>query len=437
MKHLNLLFLATILFLLPNKNFAQSLHLNEELSFSSDIGLNLASKYLARIDLMADNEYVVINTNIPFEENGMTSITIRYWGYNQSWETVVGWYIYNDNYYSPNAYANGIAKHKHVKMFNKNDKIAIAIPKNAFSMYGSISVSKNISGIGFSKNWMKNWNITTGEIPSTNKIVNIPLTSSENTQDNFATKDLNFKTNRIHDLASNNLSLMNGKLGIGTNRPSSVFHIKTKNIPTIILENEGEKIGPNTSYKSIINFSGGRNGANYIFGRMEPSSGGHENFGLSNGQKSIFVSTGKAIIGADITSSPPNYSETILLMDNTGIVGNTKIYEHLTVMKSIRAANSYFKVSEDGHVFATKITVEVGPFPDYVFDKKYKLNSIKEVAKYIQKNSKLPNMPSAKTIKKEGADLGELTRLQQEKIEELTLYIIELNNRLLSLEGKE
>lgn len=43
-------------------------------------------------------------------------------------------------------------------------------------------------------------------------------------------------------------------------------------------------------------------------------------------------------------------------------------------------------------------------------------------------------MPSAQNIESEGLQLGEIARLQQEKIEELTLYIIELNKRIELLE---
>lgn len=383
---------------------------------------------------MADNEYVVINTNIPFEENGMTSITIRYWGYNQSWETVVGWYIYQDNYYSPNAYTNGIAIHDHVKMFNKNNKIAIAIPKNAFSMYGSISVSKNVSGIGFPKDWMKNWNITTGEVPSTNKLVNILINSSQNKNDNFATSNLAFKNNRTHDLASNNLSLINGKIGIGTERPSSVFHIKSEEEEILTIENTGRHNNSIIDFGSKIKFTGGKN--NFTFGSHYAGSYGLR-FGFTNGKSSISIRDNHTILGQSDLNKNIVLSQDIQLYGTVGITKDVHFGQNINIAKSIKAANSYFKVSEEGHVFATKITVEVGPFPDYVFDKKYKLNSINEVAKYIQNNSKLPNMPTAESIKKNGADLGELTRLQQEKIEELTLYIIELNSRLLALEGKE
>ncbi len=67
---------------------------------------------------------------------------------------------------------------------------------------------------------------------------------------------------------------------------------------------------------------------------------------------------------------------------------------------------------------------------DYVFNKDYKLKPLSEVEKFINKNGHLPNVPSAKQVKEEGIELGNMAKIQQEKIEELTLYIIEQNKQL-------
>lgn len=64
---------------------------------------------------------------------------------------------------------------------------------------------------------------------------------------------------------------------------------------------------------------------------------------------------------------------------------------------------------------------------DYVFNKDYKLPSLTEVENHIKENGHLINVPSAKEVKENGIELGEMTKIQQEKIEELTLYIIEQN----------
>ena len=95
-----------------------------------------------------------------------------------------------------------------------------------------------------------------------------------------------------------------------------------------------------------------------------------------------------------------------------------------------------FEVRGSGKVFATEIEVTLPPFGDYVFESSYDLLSIDEVKTYIQKNGHLPNIPSADEIEKENIGLGELAVLEMVKIEELTLYIIELNERLVNLEDE-
>ncbi|MEX1190874.1 MAG: hypothetical protein WEA99_02790 [Brumimicrobium sp.] len=93
-----------------------------------------------------------------------------------------------------------------------------------------------------------------------------------------------------------------------------------------------------------------------------------------------------------------------------------------------------FRVTGRGYVYARKIITTLNPFPDYVFSSDYNLLSLPELRKYIANNNHLPNMPSADEIKEKGADLGEINRLLVEKVEELTLYTLELEERLAELE---
>ncbi len=68
---------------------------------------------------------------------------------------------------------------------------------------------------------------------------------------------------------------------------------------------------------------------------------------------------------------------------------------------------------------------------DYVFYPDYKLQPLIEVKAFIEREGHLPNMPSAaKLYQEEGFELGKMTTLQQEKIEELFLYVIQLNEKL-------
>jgi len=69
-------------------------------------------------------------------------------------------------------------------------------------------------------------------------------------------------------------------------------------------------------------------------------------------------------------------------------------------------------------------------WPDYVFSKSYKLNSLDSVETFINKNSHLPDVPSAKEIGTNGFDVAEMDAKLLRKVEELTLYVIDMNKKL-------
>lgn len=89
---------------------------------------------------------------------------------------------------------------------------------------------------------------------------------------------------------------------------------------------------------------------------------------------------------------------------------------------------SGYLLSVDGKVIAEEIRVELsGNWPDYVFGKNYDLLSIQEVEKTISEKGHLPNMPSAQEVETSGGfHVGQMQTKLLEKVEELTLYIIQL-----------
>jgi hypothetical protein len=62
------------------------------------------------------------------------------------------------------------------------------------------------------------------------------------------------------------------------------------------------------------------------------------------------------------------------------------------------------------------------------------LMPLNEVAEYIKQNSHLPEIPSAKEVEENGVELGDMQRKLIIKIEELTLYILQLEQRLSGME---
>lgn len=91
-----------------------------------------------------------------------------------------------------------------------------------------------------------------------------------------------------------------------------------------------------------------------------------------------------------------------------------------------------YKLSVKGKIRAQEVKV-YNTWADYVFSPDYTLPSLTEVESYIAENGHLKNVPSAKQITDHGLELGEMTKIQQEKIEELTLYLIQQNKEIEEL----
>jgi cytoskeletal protein CcmA (bactofilin family) len=89
-----------------------------------------------------------------------------------------------------------------------------------------------------------------------------------------------------------------------------------------------------------------------------------------------------------------------------------------------------FRVYSDGYIEAKRLRLSLNIWADYVFEEGYKLLSIGELEEFINLNGHLPNVPTAETVIKEGVDMGEMDAILLEKIEELSLYIIDLQNQL-------
>lgn len=92
------------------------------------------------------------------------------------------------------------------------------------------------------------------------------------------------------------------------------------------------------------------------------------------------------------------------------------------------------KLSVNGDIRAKEIKVEVSNWPDYVFHKDYKLRPLSELENYINENGHLPEIPKAIELEVGGVSLGEMNKSLLKKIEELTLYIIQLEKKVNNLE---
>lgn len=88
-----------------------------------------------------------------------------------------------------------------------------------------------------------------------------------------------------------------------------------------------------------------------------------------------------------------------------------------------------YKLSVDGKVVVEELFVQLSPWPDYVFADTYALRPLSEVEAYIAEHKHLPGVPDAQTIESNGLAVGEMQKILMEKIEELTLYVIDLQKQ--------
>ena len=98
------------------------------------------------------------------------------------------------------------------------------------------------------------------------------------------------------------------------------------------------------------------------------------------------------------------------------------------------ADTSNYKLAVKGKVLAEELKIRTyANWPDYVFQTNYELKSLNEIEAYISKNGHLPNIPSADQVKEEGINISEMNAKLLEKIEELTLHLIQQHNDIQEL----
>lgn len=134
----------------------------------------------------------------------------------------------------------------------------------------------------------------------------------------------------------------------------------------------------------------------------------------------------KSIVNSDQTKGIGIYSN-VHNKDVFTVYGDGKV-----VIEN--ASGPTFQLESNGLLRARHVRVDVDTWPDYVFESEYDLTSLEETKKYIEENGHLPNIPSAEVMEDGGMDVAKMNKLLLEKIEELTLHLIEQSERISELE---
>lgn len=102
-------------------------------------------------------------------------------------------------------------------------------------------------------------------------------------------------------------------------------------------------------------------------------------------------------------------------------------------------SGSNYTLAVGGGIITEKVRIATNGtsfWADFVFDKNYKLRPLSEVSAFIKTNNHLPDVPSTIEVQQKGIDLAETQAILLQKIEELTLYVIEQDKKIGRLEKK-
>lgn len=122
--------------------------------------------------------------------------------------------------------------------------------------------------------------------------------------------------------------------------------------------------------------------------------------------------------------------------DNTTVQAKPQMIITKTGNIGIGTETPDTKLAVNGTIHAKEVIVDLLGWPDYVFEDDYSLMPLNELEKLINKNKHLPNIPSAVEVESNGIQLGEMNKKLIEKVEELTLYIIQLNKEIQEVKNK-
>jgi hypothetical protein len=191
----------------------------------------------------------------------------------------------------------------------------------------------------------------------------------------------------VTSVVFNGNALFNKKVGIGTATPSGNLHIHAATPEIFITTNDWAALRGN--------------GGMWLFG-----------YNGTAGNEDISIGTQSGSGSRTLTLAAGGAARLKILANGNVGIGTANPNKALTV---------------NGTIYGKEVQVDLSvPGPDYVFEKDYHLPSLEEIENYIDQNKHLPEVPSAKEMEANGISVGEMNMILLKKVEELTLYLIEM-----------
>lgn len=211
----------------------------------------------------------------------------------------------------------------------------------------------------------------------------------------------------------NTLTLKDGNVGVGTQTPESQFHV----VDNLDGATKLEITNTNSGASSKANFKiVSDNTITLLSSHAVNSSAAKYGVSLGGATELLAIRSTALVLGTNLDDAPIVFGSNGLERMRINSGGNVGI--GTTTPQSLLAVN--------GTITAKEVEVTLVGWPDYVFAENYKLRPLSEVETFINENKHLPGVPNEQEVLEDGVNLGEMNAILLEKIEELTLYMIDL-----------
>ncbi|GAE65909.1 hypothetical protein SAMN05421692_3417 [Chryseobacterium indologenes] len=250
------------------------------------------------------------------------------------------------------------------------------------------------------------------------------ITATEETGNKYGSKfsilvnDNTGATNLVERLSI----IQDGKVGIGTSAPVERLDV-SGNIIT----------GASSSTEGINAFA------------IRYEDGSLSNWGALRSSASTYMSFGvkanPSNLGWLSSNGTLNFVKAAVTLDNEGFKFIASPAQQIPLNSPVNMTE-LLKISTNGNASligkleAKEIKITHTPTADFVFESTYDLPKLEEVEKHIKEKKHLPEIASAKTMEKEGVNIGSFQIQLLQKVEELTLYSIDQNKQLKQLKSQ-